>query len=188
MSPLNRRIPRELHHDLGKYLGLFVLIAMTIAMVSGYLVAVRSIQRTLAELGLPARSDAECAAIIGLPLVECFSNLFPDIDTATAERCADRVLIILGEKPCRTFDELFRLVESIPWEQNEQWLKLLALSGTPLFVSVAPDLPTEEQNKVIAKYLAVASVRTEMAVPLDLTENTTPETWRIDGETVTFRF
>ncbi len=32
-------------------------------------------------------------------------------------RCADRVLIILGEKPCRTFDELFRLVESIPWEQ-----------------------------------------------------------------------
>lgn len=49
MSPLNRRIPRELHHDLGKYLGLFVLIAMTIAMVSGYLVAVRSIQRTLAD-------------------------------------------------------------------------------------------------------------------------------------------
>ncbi len=49
MSPLNRRIPRELHHDLGKYLGLFVLIALTIAMVSGYLVAVRSIQRTLAD-------------------------------------------------------------------------------------------------------------------------------------------
>ena len=80
------------------------------------------------------------------------------------------------------------ITESIPWEQNEQWLKLLALSGTPLFVSVAPDLPTEEQNEVIAKYLAVASVRTEMAAPLDLTENTTPETWRIDGETVTFRF
>lgn len=60
-------------------------------------IIVGSIQRTLAELGLPARSDAECAAIIGLPLVECFSNLFPDIDTATAERCADRYREIFDE-------------------------------------------------------------------------------------------
>ena len=54
-------------------------------------IIVGSIQRTL------ARSDAECAAIIGLPLVECFSNLFPDIDTATAERCADRYREIFDE-------------------------------------------------------------------------------------------
>lgn len=60
-------------------------------------IIVGSIQRTLAELGLPARSDAECASIIGLPLVECFSNLFPDIDTATAERCADRYREIFDE-------------------------------------------------------------------------------------------
>ena len=60
-------------------------------------IIVGSIQRTLAEMGLPARSDAECAAIIGLPLVECFSNLFPDIDTATAERCADRYREIFDE-------------------------------------------------------------------------------------------
>ncbi len=60
-------------------------------------IIVASIQRTLAELGLPARSDAECASIIGLPLVECFSNLFPDIDTATAERCADRYREIFDE-------------------------------------------------------------------------------------------
>jgi len=60
-------------------------------------IIVGSIQRTLAEMGLPAKSDAECAAIIGLPLVECFSNLFPDIDTATAERCADRYREIFDE-------------------------------------------------------------------------------------------
>lgn len=60
-------------------------------------IIVGSIQRTLAEMGLPARSDAECASIIGLPLVECFSNLFPDIDTATAERCADRYREIFDE-------------------------------------------------------------------------------------------
>ncbi len=80
------------------------------------------------------------------------------------------------------------ITERIPWEQNEAWLKLLALSGTPLFVSVAPDLPTDEQNEVIAKYLADASERTEIAVPLDVLNYTTPERWRIGDETVFFRY
>ena len=80
------------------------------------------------------------------------------------------------------------ITERIPWEQNEAWLKLLALSGTPLFVSVAPDLPTAEQNEVIAKYLADASARTDVAVPLDVLNSTTPERWRVDGETVAFRY
>ena len=80
------------------------------------------------------------------------------------------------------------ITEHIPWQKNEQWLKLLALSGTPLFVSVAPDLPTEEQNRILARYLADASERTEVAVPLDVLENTTPELWRIAGKTTAFRF
>lgn len=32
-------------------------------------------------------------------------------------RCADRVLLILAERDCRTFEELFQLVKSIPWEE-----------------------------------------------------------------------
>ena len=80
------------------------------------------------------------------------------------------------------------ITEHIPWKQNEAGLKLLALSGTPLFVSVAPDLPTAEQNAVIAKYLADTSERTAVAVPLDALNNTTPELWRIGEETVTFRY
>ena len=32
-------------------------------------------------------------------------------------RCADRVLIILAEKDCRSFEELFQLVKIIPWEE-----------------------------------------------------------------------
>lgn len=31
-------------------------------------------------------------------------------------RCADRVLIVLAEQECRSFEELFQLVKSIPWE------------------------------------------------------------------------
>ncbi|MBR5344512.1 MAG: class I SAM-dependent RNA methyltransferase [Clostridia bacterium] len=33
-------------------------------------------------------------------------------------RCADRVLILLAEEKCETFDALFRLVERIPWEKH----------------------------------------------------------------------
>lgn len=32
-------------------------------------------------------------------------------------RCADRVLLILAERDCRSFEELFQLVKSIPWEE-----------------------------------------------------------------------
>ena len=32
-------------------------------------------------------------------------------------RCADRVLMVLAEKECRTFEELFQLVRSVPWEE-----------------------------------------------------------------------
>lgn len=49
MSPLNRRLPREFRHNLGKYAGIFFLICITVAMVSGFLVAGRSIQRVIAE-------------------------------------------------------------------------------------------------------------------------------------------
>ena len=80
------------------------------------------------------------------------------------------------------------ITEHIPWERNEQWLRLLALSGTPLFVSVAPDLPTAEQNEIIARYLAAASRKTGVAVPLDVLNSTTPELWRIDGAPTRFRF
>lgn len=54
MSPLNKRLPREFRHNLGKYLGLFFLICLTISMVSGFLVACRSIQRLIEE----TRADA----------------------------------------------------------------------------------------------------------------------------------
>ncbi len=32
-------------------------------------------------------------------------------------RCADRVLIVLAERECRSFEKLFRLTDSIPWER-----------------------------------------------------------------------
>lgn len=47
---------------------------------------VRTMQQTLAEVGLPQRSDDECAAMIGLPLKQTFTQLMP-MDDATGDLC-----------------------------------------------------------------------------------------------------
>lgn len=42
-SPLRKRFPRELKNNLGKYLGIFLLMYVTIALTSGFLLAAHSI-------------------------------------------------------------------------------------------------------------------------------------------------
>ena len=43
MTPLIRRLLRELRHNLGKYLGIFLLMCGSIALTSGFLLAAHSI-------------------------------------------------------------------------------------------------------------------------------------------------
>nr|AHF25160.1 ABC-type transport system, involved in lipoprotein release, permease component [uncultured bacterium Contig1772] len=43
-SPLKKRLPRELKNNLGKYLGMFLLLTLAIAFTSGFLVAASSIE------------------------------------------------------------------------------------------------------------------------------------------------
>jgi putative ABC transport system permease protein len=45
-NPLMKRIPRELKKDLGKYIVLFLFLALTIGFVSGFLVADGSMIKT----------------------------------------------------------------------------------------------------------------------------------------------
>lgn len=49
---------------------------------------VRTMQQTIAELQLEARTDEECAAMIGLPLKQCFTHLIPMTDEM-GDRCAE---------------------------------------------------------------------------------------------------
>ena len=50
---------------------------------------VTTMQMTIKELQLSGRSDDECAATIGLPLVGCFKAMFPDLQTEQIQLCAD---------------------------------------------------------------------------------------------------
>lgn len=50
---------------------------------------VSTMQEVISELGLPARSDDECASMIGLPLKETFTRLIP-MSEETGEKCVER--------------------------------------------------------------------------------------------------
>ncbi len=49
---------------------------------------VRTMQQTIRQLGLPARTDAQCAAMIGLPLRNTFAELIP-MPEEMGTRCVD---------------------------------------------------------------------------------------------------
>jgi alpha-galactosidase len=78
------------------------------------------------------------------------------------------------------------LTNQIPWEMNKQWLSLLAGSGTPLFVSAAPDAVGAEQKAALKEAFAMASRPLEPAEPLDWLETTCPQRWKINGKIVTY--
>ena len=61
---------------------------------------VRTMQQTIAALGLPGRTDDECAAMIGLPLKQTFTDLIP-MDDATGDLCAEtyRRIFMVNNKP-----------------------------------------------------------------------------------------
>lgn len=50
---------------------------------------VSTMQMTIAEIGLPYRTDNECASTIGLPLDGCFATLFPTAGKETIQNCTD---------------------------------------------------------------------------------------------------
>ncbi len=78
------------------------------------------------------------------------------------------------------------LTNKIPWELNKQWLSLLAGSGTPLFISAAPDAVGAEQKSALREAFALASRPMEPAEPLDWLETTCPRRWKIGGKVVIY--
>ncbi|MFW5829606.1 MAG: hypothetical protein ACOCXA_05030, partial [Planctomycetota bacterium] len=72
---------------------------------------------------------------------------------------------------------------TLPWREAEQWLDLLARSGTPLFVSADPQALGPEQDQAIRKALRHAAEAHAPAEALDWTETRAPRHWRFDDGT-----
>jgi alpha-galactosidase len=76
--------------------------------------------------------------------------------------------------------------KDIPWELTQQWLELVAHSGTVLFVSVDPDALKSDQKPALKAALAAASRKRAPGMALNGADTTTPEEWRLDGKPARF--
>lgn len=66
----------------------------------------------------------------------------------------------------------------ISWSMNKQWTDVLAQSGTPLFVSVRPNILDETEKQELHEILKVASKQEHHVIPVDWEETTCPEHWQ----------
>ncbi len=78
------------------------------------------------------------------------------------------------------------VTNDVPWEQNRQWLDLVARSGTPLFVSLDPEALGSTQRRDLTAALALAARPQPLAEPLDWQHTTWPSRWRLLGEERTY--
>ena len=80
------------------------------------------------------------------------------------------------------------ITDQIDWTLNREWLRLLSISGTPLFVSIDPDQTSEEQKNEIRNAFRQAIHTKGCAEPLNWTDTSYPEKWRVGNEIMTFCF
>lgn len=66
----------------------------------------------------------------------------------------------------------------ISWSMNKQWADVLAKSGTPLFISVRPNILDETEKQELHEILKVASKQEHHVIPVDWEETTCPEHWQ----------
>ncbi len=76
----------------------------------------------------------------------------------------------------------------IDWALNREWLRILADSGTPLFISSDPDVTFDEQKKCFREAFKKAALQEEVMIPLDWMENTTPEYYLTGGKEERYRW
>ena len=74
------------------------------------------------------------------------------------------------------------LTPAIPWRLNAQWLDLLSRSGTPVFVSAAPEAIGPEQRNAVKAAFVLAAHAQPPAEPLDWLDTTIPAQWRFGAE------
>lgn len=80
------------------------------------------------------------------------------------------------------------IMGKIDWNQNKEWLKLLAVSGSPLFVSFDPDKTNEEIKRDVREAFLINSKQTNDTKPKFFGEQLLPNEWIVDNKTIKFNW
>ena len=110
---------------------------------------VTTMQMTIKEMHLSSRTEAECAATIGLPLAGCFRALFPDIDEELIPRCAETYR--------RIFNENLQNIKPEAFPGVVKTLEILKKQGFTLTIASSRSrnsLTELTQNMGIADYIS----------------------------------
>jgi len=90
---------------------------------------VTTMQMTSHELGLPARTDDECASTIGLPLDGCFEALYPNESKETILLCTNTYRRIFQENLQTMKPQVFPMVRETLLALKKQGLTLTIASS-----------------------------------------------------------
>lgn len=74
------------------------------------------------------------------------------------------------------------VTKDINWARTQQWMRLVAGSGTPLFISAEPEVVGAGQKALIRQSFSLAARPQPAGEPLDWLTNTQPTRWKLDGQ------
>lgn len=109
-----------------------------------------TLQRTMSLMGLPLRSESECASTIGLTLEDSFRTMYPEIDEAKAKECVATYRDIFYQSIEELTPNLFEGVSDTLARLHAMDIKMSIASSRS-----SPSLLLFLRNMAIADYFGV---------------------------------
>jgi alpha-galactosidase len=82
--------------------------------------------------------------------------------------------------------DIVAITKAIPWSLSSQWLRLVAESGTALFVAIEPGVLDSAQRETVRKAVGAAAAPQAVGEPLDWMDTLCPTRWKLRGREVSF--
>ena len=90
---------------------------------------IMTMQQTMRHLGLETADEPSCAATIGLPLAACFRQLYPSLDDAAIQSCADTYRHLFEINKKRLAPQLFpHVADTLQWLRDQGCVLTIASS------------------------------------------------------------
>lgn len=80
------------------------------------------------------------------------------------------------------------IMDKIDWEQNKEWLNLLAISGSPLFVSFDPDKANDINKKDVREAFLINYKQINNTKPMNFGNELLPSKWLVDNQIKEFNW
>jgi alpha-galactosidase len=84
--------------------------------------------------------------------------------------------------------DIVAVTKELPWHLAQQWLDIVADSGSALFVAVEPQVIEAKHRVALKRAFQVAARTQPIGEPLDWMHSMTPRRWKLDGKIREFQW